>query len=440
MFETIPGPVETALRLLEEAGVRAVLVGGCVRDALMGIAPHDYDIAAGAPPERLKEVFAAYHLILDGEKHGTVTPVIDHTPVEITAFRTDGAYPDGRHPDSVTFTPSLEEDLRRRDFTINAMAWNPKDGLCDPYGGQEDLKAHVIRCVGEPDKRLTEDALRVLRGLRFAARLGFSIEKDTARALHEKAEGLKHISRERIAAELTGILTGAHAAAVLEAFPDVLFTVVPELFPMLNCPQKSVYHIYDVWLHTLHTLDGAAPRTPRLCWSALLHDCGKPLTRHRDRKGFDHYPGHQQEGARLAESILRSLKMSNQMVRDVCTLILWHDERFGPEGVPLMLYRVGPELFDDLIALQRADMLAHADLIVRRAGALDALTARRDEVMRNGECIGYATLAVTGDDVKALGFEGREIGRMLEWALMQVLNGQLPNDRERLLAALREPD
>ena len=440
MFDFLPSAVHTALTTLKQAGVQAVLVGGCVRDELMGVPPHDFDIAAGAPPETVKGVFADYPLILDGEKHGTITPVIDHTPVEITSFRTESGYQDGRHPDTVSFTATLEDDLSRRDFTINAMAWSPDEGLTDLFGGRQDMENRVLRCVGNPAERFSEDSLRILRGMRFSSRLGFAIEEETARAMHAQAEMLNRVSRERICTELTGLLTGPHAMETLHTFPDVLFAVVPELFPLYHCPQKSVYHIYDVWEHTLHVLDEIQPRTPLLCWAALLHDCAKPLTRHRDRKGFDHYPGHQQEGARLAESICKSLKMSNQMIKDIKTLVLWHDERMTEDQVPLMLYRVGTGLFDDLIALQKADMLAHAERISREAGKLDALLLRRDQVLQNGECIGYSTLAVTGDDLTALGWKGKDLGLTLEWALMQVLKGKLPNDREILLREVGKPE
>ena len=436
MFETLPGAVRTALDTLTRSGVQGVLVGGCVRDALMGLTPHDYDIAAGAPPERIKEAFAGYPLRLEGEKHGTVTPVIGSVPVQITSFRLESGYRDGRHPDEVWFTDDLLKDLKRRDFTVNSMAWSPENGLEDPFGGQEDLKNGLLRCLGDPDVRLTEDALRILRGLRFISRLGFSAEPATAAAMSRHAEALKSVSRERVLEELTGVLTGSYALQALTAFPDILFAVIPQLFPLYHCPQKSVYHIYDVWEHTLHVLDEVRPRTPRLCWAALLHDCAKPQTRHRDRKGFDHYPGHPQEGARLTESILKSLKMPAAMLQDIRTLVLWHDERFTPDQVPLMLYRVGPGLFDDLIALQRADMLAHAERIRKDAGKLDALLEARDEALENGACIGYATLALSGNDLKALGYEGKALGDTLEWALMQVLRGRLPNEKGALLEAV----
>ena len=438
MFETLPAAVQTALQVLKQAGIQAVLVGGCVRDEQMGIPPHDYDIAAGAPPERLKDVFAAWPQHLAGEKHGTVTPVIDGVPVEITSFRTESGYRDGRHPDSVSFTASLEEDLRRRDFTVNAMAWSPDEGLTDLFGGREDLENKVLRCVGTPDVRFREDALRILRGLRFAARLGFSVEEETAAAMHGCAFLLANISRERVCEELTGLIVAPHAPETLAAFPDVLFAVIPELFPMLHCPQKSIYHIYDVWEHSLHALAEVTPRTPRLCWATLLHDCAKPMTRHRDRKGFDHYPGHPQAGAQLAESILKSLHMPAAMIRDIRTLVLWHDERMTEDQVPLMLWRVGPPLFDDLIAVQKADMLAHAELISRKAHELDRLLVRRDQAIKNGECIGYATLAITGDDLKARGLSGEELGRTLEWALMQVLTGSLPNEKDAILRAISQ--
>ena len=434
---SVPDYVEKALSSLREAGYEACLVGGCVRDDLMGVRPHDYDVATDARPEEIRRVFLARELILDGEKHGTVTPVIDRHPVEITSFRADGDYLDGRHPESVRFTSSLEEDLARRDFTVNAMAFDPVRGLTDPFGGREDIEKGVIRCVGEPEARFREDALRILRAMRFASRLGFTIEAQTAGAMHDLRERLRLISRERIAAELTGVLTGRNAAQVLDEFHDVLFEVVPELFPLYHCPQKSVYHIYDVWEHTLHVVDQIAPRTPVNVWSALLHDCAKPQTRVRDRKGQDHYPAHQQTGARLAGVILRSLKMSNALTEDVQTLITYHDDELTPETVRLALSRVTPRLFDSLAALRRADLLAHAPQIALRAASLNAVLAERDRVLREGLCYDLKGLAVHGGELSALGYHGPELGRELDSLLNEVLRGRLPNDREALLKKAR---
>ena len=426
-----------ALSALTDAGYEAWLVGGCVRDALMGILPHDFDITTNARPDDVKRVFSGCRLILDGEKHGTITPVLDGVPTEITTFRADGDYSDGRHPDSVRFSDRLADDLERRDFTINAMAWSPDKGLVDLFQGENDLARKTLRAVGAPEKRLREDALRILRGMRFASRLSFTIEAETAEAMHALAPELSHISRERIFTELTGILQGTDALRVLSAFHDILFTAVPELFPLYMCPQKSVYHIYDVWEHTLHVLDEIFPRTPLLCWSALLHDCGKPETRTRDRKGFDHYPQHQAAGARLAERILKSLKSSTAFQRDVCTLVTWHDEKLNADTTRYLMSRVGPERFEALVSLRRADIMAHAPKVFKEADALEGALARYHLAMERNECVSLKGLAVNGDDLTALGLEGPAIRDTLERLLLMVVRDEAENDKDSLLAHVK---
>ena len=431
---TISAQAAQALELLEAAGYEAYLVGGCVRDDMMGIRPHDYDITTNARPEEIKRVFSDFRLVLDGEKHGTVSPVIDGSLIEITTFRADGDYSDGRHPDSVSFSDSLLDDLKRRDFTINAMAWSKRTGLVDPHGGAADLERKALRAVGEPEERFREDALRILRGMRFASRLGFPLEQKTADAMHKLAPQLELISRERIFTELTGVLQGEHAMRVLSDFHDVLFTVVPELFPLYMCPQKSVYHIYDVWEHTLHVLDTISPRTPLLTWCALLHDCGKPATRIRDRKGYDHYPQHQQVGAGIAERILQSLKVSNAFMKDVCTLVLYHDDAVVADTVRLLMYHVGPERFEALVSLRRADLLAHdLERVQKSIDALEGATARYRQALENHECVSLKDLAVNGDDMLALGYQGPEIREILERLLIMVLKDEIPNEREILM-------
>ena len=401
----------------------------------MGIRPHDYDITTNALPEDLKRVFSGCRLVLDGEKHGTVAPVIDGQLIEITTFRADGNYSDGRHPDAVSFSGRLEDDLMRRDFTVNAMAWSEKTGLIDLHHGADDLSRGILRAVGEPEKRFREDALRILRGMRFASRLGFELERETSGAMHDVAPGLIQISRERIFAELTGVLEGSHAMRVLSDFHDVLFTVIPELFPLYMCPQKSVYHIYDVWEHTLHVLDAVSPRTPVLVWSALLHDCGKPQVRVRDRKGFDHYPQHQPVGAKLAESILLNLKVSNVFLRDVCTLVQYHDEPVKADTARVLMYRVGPERFEQLISLRRADLLGHAlPKVQKELDALPGAMERYRLAIENHECVSLKDLAVNGDDMMALGLRGPEIRETMERLLMMVLRDEIANEREILLA------
>ena len=431
---TISAQAAQALELLEAAGYEAYLVGGCVRDDMMGIRPHDYDITTNARPEDIKRVFSDFRLVLDGEKHGTVSPVIDGSLIEITTFRADGDYSDGRHPDSVSFSDSLLDDLKRRDFTINAMAWSKRTGLVDPHGGADDLERKTLRAVGEPEERFREDALRILRGMRFASRLGFPLEQKSADAMHKLAPQLELISRERIFTELTGVLQGEHAMRVLSDFHDVLFTIVPELFPLYMCPQKSVYHIYDVWEHTLHVLDTISPRTPLLTWCALLHDCGKPATRIRDRKGYDHYPQHQQVGAGIAERILQSLKVSNAFMKDVCTLVLYHDDVVVADTARLLMYHVGQERFEALVSLRRADLLAHdLERVQKSIDALEGATARYRQALENHECVSLKDLAVNGDDMLALGYQGPEIREILERLLIMVLKDEIPNEREVLI-------
>ncbi len=433
MHLPISPQAQYALRALTDAGFQAFLVGGCVRDDLMGVQPHDYDITTDATPDDIKRVFAHCRLVLDGEKHGTVSPVIDGELTEITTFRADGDYTDGRHPDTVRFSKKLGDDLMRRDFTVNAMAWSEATGLVDPYGGEADLGRKLLRAVGDPRRRFEEDALRILRGMRFASRLEFQLAPETAEAMHELAPRLSLVSRERIFTELTGALEGRRAMAVLDEFHDVLFTVVPELFPLYMCPQKSVYHRWDVWVHTLNVLDQVTPRTPVLTWAALLHDCGKPQTRMRDRKGFDHYPQHQQAGAKLAGEILTSLKASNAFVKDVTTLVLWHDEKLNAQTAKLLMYRVGPERFEALVSLRRADIMAHAPRVFKDADALPGALARGQQALRDHECLSLKDLAVNGDDLLRLGLRGPAIRDTLEDLLLRVLKDEARNDRDELL-------
>lgn len=431
----VPQQVSEAVDTLEKRGFQAFLVGGCVRDDLLNIKPHDYDVTTDASPDQIKQAFSGRTLILAGEKHGTVAAVIDGMVVEMTTFRVDGAYFDGRHPDSVTFTTRLEDDLARRDFTINAMAWSKKTGLVDPFGGQRDCALSLIRCVGDPEKRLTEDALRILRGMRFSSRFGFAIEEKTAQAMRSLCGRLNLVSRERIAAELTGILLGAGAENVLCAFSDVLGAAVPELVPMFDCPQNSVYHVYDVWQHTLRTLSLITPRSPLTVYAALLHDCGKPASRERDARGFDHFHGHQEKGAALAEKIMRTLKLPVRLIRDVCLLILHHDDDISVKTVRLLLHLVGPELFDSLLALRRADMLAHAPFVVERAAALQLVAQEKERVLSEGLCYSLSALRIDGRALKRMGFCSDAIGEELNRLLYLVMTDALPNDETALLKA-----
>lgn len=429
----LPWPVHEALERLCGAGFAAYAVGGCVRDWVLGVSPHDYDICTAATPEEMRRIFREERTVETGLRHGTLTVILGDMPLEITTFRQDGEYLDGRHPASVRFTARVEEDLARRDFTINAMAYTPQAGLVDPFGGQEDCRAGIIRCVGDPETRFLEDALRILRALRFSARLGFSIEAETARAIRTLRGSLEKISRERVAAELTGMLVGQEAAPVLRNFSQVLFSVLPTLAPMGDCPQNSVYHAFPVWEHTLRAVE-LAPRDPVLRWAALLHDCEKPACRQRDEKGRDHFPGHPEKSAESARFILQGLKLPVRFTQAVTELILWHDARFGPEEMQEMLVRLGPERLAQLLLLRRADQLAHAPWLARQAEeTYRVLEVERERLLSEHACYTLAQLAVNGGDLAALGLRGPQIGAALKRLLLAVARREVRNDREQLL-------
>ena len=412
MLLSLPGPVETALARLEAAGFAAYAVGGCVRDHVLGFTPHDYDICSAAAPEDTLRVFQGERIIETGLKHGTVTVLLSGMPLEITTFRVDGAYSDGRHPDEVRFTARVEDDLSRRDFTINAMAYSPKSGLVDPFGGQEDCKRGVIRCVGEPAARFGEDALRILRALRFSSRLGFPIEEATAKAVREGKARLCHVSRERIAVELTGLLQGKDAVCVLRQFPEVVETVLPELGPLMAGPN---------WEKTLLTVN-AAPRDVYLRWAAFLCLCGTDAA----------------NSAALAREILKGLKMSAKLTDTVSELAAARDRAFRPETMQEMLMHFGPERLSQLIPLRQAVRIAgreeDPETIARDT---EALKEKLDDLLRENACYTLAQLAVNGKDMAALGLRGPEIGKTLQGLLLQVVRGRLPNERDALLNAAK---
>ena len=411
----LPETVEMILDILRRAGYPAYAVGGCVRDHVLGFTPHDYDICTSATPERMQEVFKGERTIETGLKHGTLTVLLFGMPLEITTFRVDGAYSDGRHPDSVRFTARVEDDLSRRDFTINAMAYSPKAGLVDPFGGQEDCRRGVIRCVGNPVERFGEDALRILRALRFSARLGFPVEEATARAIREGRAQLCHVSRERIAAELSGLLQGRDASGVLRQFPEVIEAVLPELQPLTAGEQ---------WETTLRTVD-AAPKDLYLRWAAFLRLCGTDA----------------ENSGRLALSMLRGLKMSTKIMDTVTELVQWQAADLRPEAMQEMLMRVGPDRLGQLILLRQAMRTAgqkeSPDAIARDT---EALKEKLKALLAENACYTLRQLTVNGKDMAALGLRGPAIGETLHTLLLQVARGQLPNDREALLdAAKRTP-
>ena len=429
------------LEQLEQQGYEASAVGGCVRDLLRGEDPHDWDITTSARPEEVLKVFAGEQVLTTGLRHGTAAVLLDGNPYEVTTYRADGTYTDGRRPDAVVFVSALEEDLARRDFTVNAMALDRHGVLHDPFGGQADLQNKVLRCVGEPERRFREDGLRLMRALRFAATLEFSIHPDTARALHTCRDMLTHVAGERIQAELFRLLPGPGAGAVLRAFPDVLAVFWPELAPLPGFDQRSPWHCYDLWEHTVRAVENVPPTIP-LRLAALLHDVGKPACFSVDESGTGHFYGHPAVSARLADVMLRRLHTSNALREEVVSLVERHHWDLPPTEavVRRRLRQLGPEGFSALLALQRADLHGQAgDIAAPRLAELDRTEALARDILAQRPCLSLKELALSGKDVLALGVSpGPAVGEILKALLDRVAEGELPNTREALLPAARE--
>ncbi len=486
-MKTVPISAREALSRLTAAGYEAYLVGGCVRDALLGRTPGDWDITTSALPEQTEAVFAGERIIETGLKHGTVTVLLEGLPLEITTFRTEAGYSDHRHPDAVAFTRSLEEDLSRRDFTINAMAWAPFEtplirhracgerpmppspegegfagcrgtGIVDPFGGQADLDGKRIRCVGDPYKRFEEDALRILRALRFASQLDFQIDPATAAAALELRDTLELVSRERLAVELTKLLCGPGVRRIVTEYWPILAVPLPELAPMAGLDQRSPYHCYDVLEHSAVAVENVPPdRITR--WAALLHDAGKPACFTVDEAGRGHFYGHAKPGAELARAALTRLKFDKDTIRRVGLLVELHDYPIDPpvaahsvrhpeaaedddaaaeHAIRRLIGKLGEEDFFRLLELKRADALAHHPDYRGRTAACDRLAALARELLAQAPCFTVKDLEVNGNDLIALGFpRGPEIGKALNALLEAVLAGELPNEKAALLEAAR---
>lgn len=437
----LPSHVKTVLDRLESRGFEAWCVGGCVRDSLLHRAPTDWDVTTAALPEEIKVCFEGFRVLDVGIKHGTVTVLLDGQSVEVTTYRSDGAYADHRHPDGVRFSRELRDDLSRRDFTVNAMAYHPERGLRDEFGGEADLRAGVLRCVGDPNRRFEEDALRILRCLRFSAALGFSIADETARALREKRGLLPCLSHERVREELTKLLCGKSAANVLREFSAVLFTVLPELAPMAGCGQENPYHQFNVWEHTLRVLD-ACPQEPVPRWAALLHDCGKPAVKSVDETGTAHFYGHEKVSAGLAGEILERLRFSNRERETVLDLVRLHGELHPiPEKrLKKLLGKYGEEQVLRLCGLSEADLSGQASwLYSRRIGSIRETEKLLTEILERKDCLTLRGLAANGNDLLEMGYEkGPSLGKALQILLDEVLAGKLPNQREALLGRAEE--
>lgn len=432
----LPPQVNTAFELLEAAGYEAFLVGGAVRDYVRSNSPaKDWDITTNALPEQVEQVFAGYHLIETGLKHGTVTVVIDHEPLEITTYRIDGDYSDNRHPDTVSFTRNLRDDLERRDFTMNALAYNPKTGVVDLVGGKADIEKGIVRCVGDPDRRFQEDGLRMLRALRFASVYGMKIEDATAEAIHRNKDLLNGIAAERIQVELTKMLCGIGVADILREFADVIAVPLPELAPQFGFEQHNPHHDKDVWNHTIAVVASIQPE-PALRWAALLHDIGKPHCFTLSEDGIGHFYGHADKSTDLAEEILARLRFDNTSRDRIVKLVRYHDMPITADRklAKRLLSKHGEETAKQLIELHRADTLGQSAICLHRLAIFEDVSQLIDEILHEESCFSIRDLAVNGHDMMSLGYQGPAIGKVLQECLDAVLDEQIPNEKNALMA------
>ena len=443
----MPQGAEYIIIELNKHGFEAFIVGGCVRDALLGKEPSDWDITTSAKPEDIKRIFR--HTVDTGVLHGTVTVLIygakasgkngkNHESFEVTTYRVDGAYTDHRRPDEVTFTDRLVEDLKRRDFTINAMAYNDESGLIDIFGGQVCLESRVIACVGNAGDRFDEDALRILRAIRFSAQLGFDIEEKTLAAMKKQSRLLREISAERIQAELTKLITSDNPDRLITAYElGITKIILPEFDAMMNTEQNNPYHLYNVGIHTVKVMENIAP-VPVLRYTALLHDVGKPCTKKTGQDGVDHFYGHQEVSEKKAREILRRLKLDNNTVDKTCRLVLNHD--YGIQGqlneksVRRFISRLGADNFEDFISIRKADMAGQSDYkLEERQADLQFMMDTYNKIKENEQCLSLSDMKLSGRDLIEMGVsQGKEIGAVLKELFDRVLDEPELNDHEKL--------
>lgn len=442
-MQRIDRGAELLIECLEKKGHEAWVVGGCVRDAFLGKEPKDWDICTSARPEEIMEVFSGdssdYHTVPTGLKHGTVTVVFRGMPYEVTTYRIDGAYQDHRHPDEVRFVDSVDEDLSRRDFTINSMAYHPVRGLRDPFHGEDDLKKGIIRCVGVSEKRFEEDALRILRGLRFASVLGFSIDHDTDAAIRRLYPTLSMVASERIQTELVKLLCGEGAGQILRTYPEVVVHILPELRDCIGFEQHNPHHLYDVYEHTVRAVD-ASPKEKVLRLTMLFHDTGKPGTFQMDDAGIGHMHGHEKLSAALALQAMDRLRMDIKTRDQVELLVLHHDISLSPDRKLLLrrLNQLGEESFLQLLEVQRADETAKGTVEQKKIELRhDEMLSALQALLAEKPCYTLSSLQVRGGDMMELGLRGKEIGQMLETLLQNVMNGTVDNVKEELLSFAR---
>ena len=435
MLNLIPKEAEFIINKLHDCGYEAFLVGGCVRDMLMGTTPNDWDITTNALPQDVVNIFPT--VIETGIKYGTVTVIINHLPFEVTTYRVDGDYNDNRRPKDVLYTNSLTKDLSRRDFTVNAMAFNRKDGLIDPFGGKEDIQNKILKCVGNPTNRFNEDSLRILRALRFASTKGFAIDPITNKAILKQYTLMDKLSTERILSEIQKLLTGDFVYSVLTEYAEVITFVLPDLKPMIGCKQNNPHHKYDVWAHTCNTVKNVPPKlTLRL--AALFHDAGKPKTKTTEN-GVDHFYGHAKESEKIATNTLS--RSSNDLVKSVANLVKHHDTDINDrKSIKRMVSKFGLEQIQDLLILKKADMLAQSGFrkeektrIIKEAEKI------LNDLKQENACFKLKDLKINGKDLIDIGYnQGKHLGKTLHKIFQLVLDDELPNNKKVLIEKARE--
>ena len=433
----IPEKINNIINIYEQNGFEAYCVGGSIRDSVMGIEIGDWDITTSALPQETKELFKDEKIIETGIKHGTVSIIKDHEAIEVTTFRIDGEYSDNRHPEQVSFTRNLSEDLKRRDFTVNALAYSHRTGLVDLYGGLSDIEEKIIRTVGNAEDRFNEDGLRIMRALRFAATLGFTIEEETKKAIHKQKDLLKNISVERISVELTKLLMGNNAFNILMDFPDVFSVLIPEIEPCINFKQHGKKHAYDVWAHICHTVD-TIPNDKILRITMLLHDLGKVPTHKLNENGDSTFKNHATVGGEMAKEILTRLRFDKKTINRVSFLVSHHD--FEPPETKIELKKkmkvLTPEDIRTLLIIKKSDRGALSESYRDISKGTERVLMWLKEIEENNECVTIGQLKNNGNDLIKLGFRNDEIGKKIDFLLDCVIEEKVPNTKQALLSFL----
>lgn len=435
------------LRKLEKSGFEAYIIGGCVRDMIMGRQVHDFDITTNALPQQIIDVFADERTIPTGIKHGTVTVMYENEPFEVTTFRIDGEYSDCRRPDSVEFTSSLREDCARRDFTMNAIAMDCNGNISDFFGGIQDIEKRIIRCVGDPEQRFTEDALRILRAVRFSSTLEFDIEKNTAECALKLRKNLDFVSAERIRAELVKLICGKNCIDVMLNYREIIGQIIPEMNVCFDFSQHSPYHRYNVYEHIVRAV-GNAPNSEILRTALLFHDIGKPQTFRLDENGRGHFKGHAEVSADIAREIMRRLTFDNKTIDTACTLIAMHGDKFNFGGddrksmpigdIKRMISKIGAENFFLLLKLKKADNSAKNDFVLDENNELDRIAEVAEKLIAENCCMSLAQLEINGNDLKSVGLKGRAIGECLNNLLDKVMGDEIENNYNKLIEYAKE--